>query len=909
MTKSIHAFTCPSGLCRGVVVLLALMVFVTGCLFQGEGSSRQQKSGLTGQFVDAHGNALQGAKVSAIPTNQFRLTKTANSTATMQVDSVMTDEKGRYVFEDLPAGEFNLVGEYSGGDLGIFIPDIRYEKSSGLISVGSDTLLITGAIRGKLLRSGVGLEGVVVYLPGTSYLAISDSLGNFIIRGIPKGKYNVNYLVPNFSTKNDTGVFVYSGSTTNLPNKILTHDASLPPPPPLKPQVLLDSVKGIVHVQWNRVDVEDLLGYLIYRDTGMTSIPTLLLPRIITDTTYADVLPDHFWWNRDTVRLKYRIKSVDNDKNQSLSYSSEVSLHAPKKRFAPTGIILEMPGKFQPIQVASGDTAIVNLRFQNPYRGALEIHWKIDKDPSWNQVDTVYEPVGSLSKPIFQPQYGGINLLVIAIDSAKDTIRSQLSFEVVNGKPKVEAGENQTVSLGDSIHLSGIFQSNFATISRSEWVIGSEGRIVETNDGSLHIQAPQKAGKIECIYRAFDHRGRSNEDTAIIEVVNDPPTAKIRAPIEIFAGDTIRIAVDSLGDRFGRVVSMEWSVGESSAFIISTQMETTYVTSATDTLISCKLRVTDDDGQSHIAEALIRVAPKNRWVQTTTDAPFVGFNSIYAWEYDGRLWVSEYNPLQPYTSSWQPLQLWSTSDLLTWRNENQRWRDTIGNPLPPLAIQANGGKIWGIKARPDGGHQPVVSMNGQNWEPIGGPSDFHQIEFSIVKSFHGELVYLGGVSNEHNLRKSNEIWMTQNGSEAIRMPEMAAYGTRHLMRVIEMNDRLWLYGGFQNDRIMNDLWSSGDGKTWVQLTDSALSDPSDIAGMAAYQGEIWILGGADQERNVQEIWRSQNGVNWSLDTRTTPVLLGNPTALYLVPFGERLCFIMIRADRQRIMRGEVWVAP
>jgi hypothetical protein len=884
---------------HGSTLLLGGLVFLSACLFQGEGPSRQQSKGLNGYFLNVQGQPLQGVKVKAIPTKEFRLAKVTASHVNEHVDSVFTDGLGRYSFEDLPSGDYNLVGEYGMGELAILIPDIQYRESSGLFELGGDTLYAPGSIRGRLLRSGKGKEGVVIYVPGTSYLAVSDSSGDFAIQGIPRGKYNVNYLVPSLLAKNDTGVVVYSGRVTSLTNKVLTHDVALPPPTPNPPQLILDTMKGIVYIKWDPTDVEDLLGHLIYRDTGSGLATSLVTSRIVSDTFYVDTLNVMTWSHSDTVPLNYRLRSVD-------SFSQSARIHAPKKRFKPTEITLELRGKTQIGQAPAGDTVNAVVGFQNYYQGPLEIQWRNDSEPSWMQVDSVHGHQGILKRPFQFSEPGRFGIWIAAIDSMKDTAKTHAFIDVLDGRPTAIAGEDQEVSLGDFFTLSGTGRSDFGNIIKREWLVGSMGPAIQTESGVIEYQAPMQPAQLDCIYRVFDDQGRSHEDTVIVHVVADPPSARIRAPVEVFQGDTIRLKADSLIDRFGQIVRMEWSLGSSSPFILATQAETALVTSTTDSQAICKLRVTDDDGQTFVAQVTIPVVPRNRWLQVVSDAPFPQFVGLYAWVYNERLWVSESNPLHVSALGSQPVVLWSTGDLLEWKNENPGWDGIESTGQAPLPIRAEGGKIWGIKAGLDGKPRTYVSDDGQNWDSISTNDEFYRQAFSAVQPFRSELVFMGGVDNP---RISDEIWMTRNGIEASRRPEKAAYGRRTYMRVAEMNNRLWIYGGLFNDQVSNDVWSTDDGTTWTRMTESALDHPRHLAGMAAYRNELWIVGETELIQNKSEVWRSSDGMNWSVDPIPAPFLKGASSSMALVSFRGRLCLIITRPDRQRVMRSEIWVAP
>ena len=73
-------------------------------------------------------------------------------------------------------------------------------------------------IKGSTIEETTGkpLPGVTVKIKDTSFSTISDSEGNFIIRGVAIGKFNLQFSAFTFETKIISDVETIKNETTNL---------------------------------------------------------------------------------------------------------------------------------------------------------------------------------------------------------------------------------------------------------------------------------------------------------------------------------------------------------------------------------------------------------------------------------------------------------------------------------------------------------------------------------------------------------------------------------------------------------------------------------------------------------------------------------------------------------------------
>ncbi|NCB39114.1 MAG: hypothetical protein EOM80_10110, partial [Erysipelotrichia bacterium] len=95
-----------------------------------------------------------------------------------------TDSSGLYVFNDIPVGEYTLIA----------VMDENHQYAQPGILLGSVTtadamLTPTGKISGRVqLNTNQPVPGAIVYLEKTSYVAISDANGDFILNNVPAGQ-------------------------------------------------------------------------------------------------------------------------------------------------------------------------------------------------------------------------------------------------------------------------------------------------------------------------------------------------------------------------------------------------------------------------------------------------------------------------------------------------------------------------------------------------------------------------------------------------------------------------------------------------------------------------------------------------------------------------------------------------
>lgn len=110
------------------------------------------------------------------------------------IKKTTTSSLGKYVFDSIPYGEYQISALHAvqSDSFSLFINPFNYDSS---INLGIDTLKMGGVLTGTLnFKDSTPCEAVIAYIPGTSWLAITDEEGNFRIHNIAPGSYNLRFL-------------------------------------------------------------------------------------------------------------------------------------------------------------------------------------------------------------------------------------------------------------------------------------------------------------------------------------------------------------------------------------------------------------------------------------------------------------------------------------------------------------------------------------------------------------------------------------------------------------------------------------------------------------------------------------------------------------------------------------------
>jgi hypothetical protein len=204
--------------------------------------------------------------------------------------------------------------------------------------------------------------------------------------------------------------------------------------------------------------------------------------------------------------------------------------------------------------------------------------------------------------------YDGANRVVgyqgMAFDRGAATV-AMPSFDAGNAMPHVQTCADTTVSIVDKVFLTATVTDSYTvtglrpdpgllSVLTIEWAVGPSGSFNPSRpDTTITVPAtPQTT--YPCVVRVTDDEGNRTYDTVMVNVVLDPPTVSLGVDRTASISDQVALSADT-GDVFGSVVACAWDIGARGLFRPG-RPDTTILAAASPTVVSCVVRVTDDDG-------------------------------------------------------------------------------------------------------------------------------------------------------------------------------------------------------------------------------------------------------------------------------------------------------------------------
>lgn len=370
------------------IALIAAAVIAGSLLWGCEGSATQTTNGqsLHGTLVDTEGNPVSGAKVMAWPVGAIGNPGAGGGTPAAKAE---TDARGQYALEGMVEGEFNVFGEKGAGASTVLIPFVRYAGME--LDLGVDTLMPPGAIAGRVLSGGKPKAEVFCYIPGSAYVAMTDSLGSFILPQVLAGTYRVKYITEGHATAVDSPVVVRSAEITVLADKAMDIDEALQPPPPEGLTAALDSATGVVTLRWNKPPVNDVASYEVEvrlvgaKDPYLAEFHHSSTTHGNTTETGSQATDERTrmqfdwygaWPAQDTGTAFYRVRSVDTDGNKSHTFSAPVSMVFKRRAFQNLDVdVFETGGIYH--APLCRDTLVFAASVSNPVSDKAAIHFTV----------------------------------------------------------------------------------------------------------------------------------------------------------------------------------------------------------------------------------------------------------------------------------------------------------------------------------------------------------------------------------------------------------------------------------------------------------------------------------------------------------------------------------------------------
>jgi hypothetical protein len=177
----------------------------------------------------------------------------------------VTDQAGRYTFTGVPVGNYTLIAA----------KDQTHQFAQTNVILGAVTqldaqLTPTGSVSGnvQITISGTteNVGGAIVYLDGTSYVAVTGIDGSFTIANVPANQsFTLKVISPRGVQSTEPTVTVTPGQTTNAGTVALT-----------APTVPTSLISGQIAISGYTAPDPALAGHMILLSSGNT--PPLIQP-------------------------------------------------------------------------------------------------------------------------------------------------------------------------------------------------------------------------------------------------------------------------------------------------------------------------------------------------------------------------------------------------------------------------------------------------------------------------------------------------------------------------------------------------------------------------------------------------------------------------------------------------------
>ncbi|WP_127130200.1 DUF4382 domain-containing protein [Pseudoflavitalea rhizosphaerae] len=182
-------------------------------------------------LVNDKDTLLVNAEIPAGRVQQIRLVLGPNNTIKLNDGTVKDLETPSAQQSGL---KLNIHQNVEGGIMYTLLMD--FDAARSIVTTGNGKFILKPVIRTVLQAAGGSIAGVVVpydfrtavfAIQGTDTLAgtLTDTLGNYLIRGLNAGSYTVGYAPTNtdYQSQNNTSVIVATGQVTKLDTVVLAH--------------------------------------------------------------------------------------------------------------------------------------------------------------------------------------------------------------------------------------------------------------------------------------------------------------------------------------------------------------------------------------------------------------------------------------------------------------------------------------------------------------------------------------------------------------------------------------------------------------------------------------------------------------------------------------------------------------
>ena len=118
-----------------------------------------------------------------------------------------------------------------------------------------------------------------------------------------------------------------------------------------------------------------------------------------------------------------------------------------------------------------------------------------------------------------------------------------------------------------------------------------------------------------------------------------------------------------------------------------------------------------------------------------------------------------------------------------------------------------------------------------------------------------------------------QLYSDSQNNNAISWKEIASaaeFGDRVGFTTVVFKEKMYVLGGYNNNKYLNSVYTSADGKVWKLVKTKSPFTPRREHISVVFKNRIWIIGGEDEGELKNDVWYSEDGVNWVCALKTAP---------------------------------------
>jgi hypothetical protein len=159
------------------------------------------------------------------------VTAGAGKENTAGIRVTISDSRGKYAFDGLEAGIYLIVTQAEDHLAGSAQAIISREAAAAAGTTFVDIALVpTGTFTGNAtLQNATDHSSTVVYVTGSSNVAVTDALGDYELSGVPIGAHTIQATHTGWLDQSTTGTLTAAGDSVNLASLVLPREANMAP--------------------------------------------------------------------------------------------------------------------------------------------------------------------------------------------------------------------------------------------------------------------------------------------------------------------------------------------------------------------------------------------------------------------------------------------------------------------------------------------------------------------------------------------------------------------------------------------------------------------------------------------------------------------------------------------------------